>query len=1516
MKERKTKRFRIFRIFLRIVIVIIALFISLVLALNIPAVQTFIISRITSSIREKTGVEARIGSVKIAFPKTVAIKDVYFQDKNADTLVYLGSLHVNIDLLKLFNNKIIVNSLELENLVAHVYRNKGDSTFNYQFIIDAISSGTAQKSDTSKPKSSWVIMTKDINLKNIHASYNDEPSGLLARVDLGDFKASVKDFDLSKKKFVMNEIFLNNTSVQLTIAEPDRERNIPLTSVETVHMMKTSSSGPDTGGYFLDWNIHAGQLTIENTNFALDNASVPKIARGVDYSHLNVRKLNTVIRNASANPDGYSADIKDMSFTESSGFNLLKLSTDAKFTGNQMEVKNLLVETPASKISADASLTYSRLSDLTKDLGNCGVMLDLKNTVVNPGDLFLFVPALASGNYIITDVRISAKTKGKINDLDVENLEISLPVGTTLRSNGRFTGLPDVTGLGFDASIGLDSATLKDVYRFIDPTKLAALNLPETFNIKATVKGKTDSLSADVQFSSRYGNITTAGFYQNFGSTQPDTFNVVFTAENVLAGTILSDTILGEASFSGNASGSGISSGTLFSGRAMLEIQGMHYNSYFYKNIRLDGQFHGNEYSVAAGSADPNLDFKLSAYADLSGEKQKFRAQADISMLNLNALHFTQENISIKTSLKAELRYAGINNLEANLGLVNTRLTSGEKVIPVNELNVKAYTAADSLNVRIRSDLADGQVNGNIMPEDLLKILQSAYHKYFGLADTNQIQPGKHLAIGMVVHIPQIIMDQLMPELDSLKTCKLDGIYTSRNNEISFKANIPGAIYSNVHLDSLNIDIAGKNESLSMDLRCGKILYDKLQLEKLQVKELIDKGAIRSMISISDSSGKPRYFLANAIELKDKYLRINFLPEGLILSGIAFKVDKDYFLISNDTLNIEFSLENEQNKISINGKVDQLLGARNLDLDILLDINNLGSLEPYVFGALSGMSGKLDGKFSLRGNAEKPEIDGFLGFEETAFKVNSLNFLARINDQKIEFNNQGVHFKDFEIEDAQGAKLIVNGDILTNNLKDIEYDLKLVSRNFEPINSTAADNPLFFGKLSLDTDIKLKGIPESPKIEANVKINSATNLTYVMPGSELKMVSSEGVVHFLKSAETHDSLYILRQGNSIADSLMSRLTGMNLSMSLEIDPDTKFTVDIDPKSGDYLTIGGSAKLNISVNKAGKQSINGIYEVKSGIYQLSFYDLVKKTFTITPGSTISWSGKPMDADLNISAAYIVTTPSVGLVASETTTMTDSEKAMFQQRLPYEVRLNIRGQLAQPEISFNISLPEKYLTTNPLIAAKLAQLNTEEMANELNKQVFALLVTGTFIADNSGSSSGSSAANAASTAARNSVNGILADQMNKVSGKYIRQVDINFGLTTFDDGTGGSSDQRTELDMKVSKKLLKDRLTVEAQGSVNLEGNKGTSSTSTAHNSDEVAITYDLTKSGEYKLRAYYQTGYDLFDGDITYSGIAVIFEREYDSLKRQKKMDKENKKGNKQGTSTNDGMKSEGSNQDK
>jgi hypothetical protein len=1579
-------------------VAIAVLLFSLFCLINIPAVQTYLAGKIVSSIREKTGTLISLGTVKVSLPNTVHINDVNIQDQKADTLLYLHSLRAHIDLFKLLRNQVNITSLDLENLVTHINRKNQGGAFNFQFLIDAFTPAEPLKSDTTVKRGPPLsINLKDISLKDMHAVFSDGQSGIHAVADLGSFEASFKAFDPAKKICSIDNISFKNSSVKASLAKSTDKEEVQTAKTDSLTHQKSKPGRNAATDYFPGWNVSVDKFNMENASLRYDDNSFPKSPEGFDYRHLAVNNLKTGIRSISLSPDGISAKITGLNFTEGCGFNLKKFAVDLKLTNQLAELQDFQIETAASEISADAGVNYASVDKLLNDPWNCELRLDVRNISVDANELIMLVPALndnrIAGRFRNSKVSVTTKAEGKINDLNLQNLEVSLLKNSVLKAHGRLTGLPDLPKLGFDATVDLLSSGLTDLYKLTDPSVFAGLKLPESFKLTGTAAGKLNAFKADAQLITAYGNIDAKGFYENSGSAGRDSFYIGFTAKDILAGVIVGDSLLGKMTLSGNAGGKGITSGPL-SGSASIDVQEAQFNAYTYTDIKITGRIDKNLVSATAGSRDPNLSFDLTANADLNKPEQKFNAGLDLSMLNLRALNFTQKDIAISTRLAAELNYGGLDHSKANLSLTDTRLIGKETTAAVKNLNINAVSLPDSLYIRFNSDFADGTMGSNIKPENLVKTLQTAFQKYFDSNDTIRVMQGKQLDLLMDVHAPPDIISFFDPEFQSGIMGKFEGAYKSDNNDLSVKMHVPEAKYSNIRLDSLGMIMTGRNEKLSMDLRLANISYDKFFIENIRIKEQVEKRKILSEINIIDSLGTPKYMFANEILRGDSSFKVRFLPKGLILDGVPWSVDAANFLeknknelsaqkfvftndrqsigffadeesrklvftnfslrnlldivefqgnklqikgnlngeiavpssgnlkfinanlgitpisilnkdvgnlvikikTANDRMDIDTKFENEKNIIGLNGVADHLSGTPLLDMNVLINITDVHSLEQYTSGYVSELGGKINGEISLKGNANKPEIDGYLGFEGTAFKINSLNFLARIKQEKIQINSKGIHFDDFVIEDARAKTLTVNGDINTDNYKDFRYDLHFVSKDFQPINSTVEDNPLFYGKLSLDADVKIKGEMKTPKIEASLNINPATDLTYAMPGSELKLVSAEGVVQFLDAAQSPDSVIVAKKSESLSDSIIASLSGINYAVNLEIDPEAKFKVDIDPKSGDYLTIGGGAKLNITGDGAGNQSITGIYVVKNGVYQVSFYGLVKKSFTIAPGSTVTWSGSPKDAEVNITAGYVVRTSSVALVANETTGMSDAEKTIFNQRLPYEVKLNIRGFLSKPEISFNINLPDKYLVANPIIANKLALLNTEEMASELNKQVFALLVTGSFLTSSPMTTGGSSTTNIASTAARNSVNSILADQLNNVSNKYISGVDVNFGLTSYEDYTQSSGDVRTELAVQFSKKLFNDRLKIEAQGAYDLKtDNSKNKGSSNDYMNGEFAIIYSLTKNGEYKLKTYHQNTYDYFYGEIAYSGIALIFEKEFDTLKSQKKQKEDGKK---------------------
>src|SRR5690606_7907428 len=232
--------------------------------------------------------------------------------------------------------------------------------------------------------------------------------------------------------------------------------------------------------------------------------------------------------------------------------------------------------------------------------------------------------------------------------------------------------------------------------------------------------------------------------------------------------------------------------------------------------------------------------------------------------------------------------------------------------------------------------------------------------------------------------------------------------------------------------------------------------------------------------------------------------------------------------------------------------------------------------------------------------------------------------------------------------------------------------------------------------------------------------------------------------------------------------------GMDISLNIDVDPDAEFNVVIDPGTGDALFIKGTAQLNVGIDPGGNISMAGTYEVSEGSYELSF-NMLRRRFEFKEGSTITWNGEMMAADLNITAAYDIEAAPIDLLENQ---LGGRNSNYYKQKIPFEVNLILTGEMLKPGIGFDINLQEDNVAVSQdvtsLINTRLSQIREDE--SELNKQVFALIVLGRFVAENPFSSA--AGGGGVESMARNSVSELLSAQLNSLAGDLIAGVELNF------------------------------------------------------------------------------------------------------------------------------------------
>ena len=90
MQKEKIKKasLKITKILLWIIGSVIGLFLLLVIALQIPAVQNFAKDKAISFLQTKIDTKVSVGRIEIGLPKNIILEEVYFEDQQKDTLLY------------------------------------------------------------------------------------------------------------------------------------------------------------------------------------------------------------------------------------------------------------------------------------------------------------------------------------------------------------------------------------------------------------------------------------------------------------------------------------------------------------------------------------------------------------------------------------------------------------------------------------------------------------------------------------------------------------------------------------------------------------------------------------------------------------------------------------------------------------------------------------------------------------------------------------------------------------------------------------------------------------------------------------------------------------------------------------------------------------------------------------------------------------------------------------------------------------------------------------------------------------------------------------------------------------------------------------------------------------------------------------------------------------------------------------------------------------------------------------
>jgi hypothetical protein len=273
---------------------------------------------------------------------------------------------------------------------------------------------------------------------------------------------------------------------------------------------------------------------------------------------------------------------------------------------------------------------------------------------------------------------------------------------------------------------------------------------------------------------------------------------------------------------------------------------------------------------------------------------------------------------------------------------------------------------------------------------------------------------------------------------------------------------------------------------------------------------------------------------------------------------------------------------------------------------------------------------------------------------------------------------------------------------------------------------------------------------------------------------------------------------------------------------------------------------------------------GDYTITEGSYLFTLQNIINKRFVINSGSTIQWTGDPMDAQLNIDAVYKLKASLQPLLS--TTTLDNVTRAV-----PVECIINLTERLTAPTVTFDIKVPNADTEIQNAVANLLN--NQQSIAT----QFMYLLVSGSFYSDYATSS------NIGASASATTGFELLSNQLSN----WLSSDDYNI-ILRYRPRSELTSD---EIDFGFSKSLVNNRLLVELEGNY-LVDNRMAQSSNMSNFMGEAYVTWLIDRAGALKLRGFTQT-IDRFDENqgLQETGVGIYYKEDFDTwsdLKRRVK----------------------------
>lgn len=1450
------------------------------LALSIPKVENLVLHKATEVITRKIGTKVSADHITVGMFNRVKVRGFYVEDYDRDTLLYAGSVTAYLGPLSGISKNLTIISADVEDAVFNL-RDTKRGNMNIKEVIDSLSNPNKEKkggfnlkisslyvngldfrlSRRSSRKPEFGVDYSDMYLKGISTQIEDftlEDGAVGGQISTLSFEeqSGFKIEDMSGEFLVdRGVITLKDSSI--------------VTDDTTLNMPQLSITGNGWGSY-KDF-VRRVVIDVEVENSSTTSSTIGYFAPSLLRWDTSV---NDVWLSMHGTVSDFKAQVDSMTFEDGGmfcGSAQIKGLTDVKHTKFNIDVDTLDI----------SSIELSRLLKNIASLElpqNLQPYLDRTETLSIKGGFHGFISSFDANALVALGSGGSVKAECSIHPEEAER-RITATVDASSLAIDRIAALAEPLNATFELKANaLMGESIVDAEALGNVSSLLAAG--HTFNDMSFDLNYSDNnaivnfLSKDEAVKARLKALV------NIADSSRPVYNAVAEIDRLdlkAIGVNKRDSV--------SCIKAAVS--LLARGRSIDEMDG--------EIDVVDAVYDYNDKQITSDiirllvNRDDNVrTMKLvSDFAD--AELESHSSYKDILDYAVNLVaHYLPQLYDANTLNRIESREDKLQNSVAMLSLTTKNLSplldciaSGVEIAPESVVSVLMDPTSNRFIMRGHSECierypylasqivlnADNKGDSlvlNLKTDELwagaLRLSEFSLH---GGAKSNRLDIKSNFVDSLHSASGQIAAHAHLFRRDSARHISVDILpsYVGRADD-NWQITSEGLEIGSDRIDirSFVLANASDNQKLTIDGVASRSDRDSLRLS-LSNFSLAPFTRFTEQIGYG-IEGRTTGYVTVKSALKDTQIDASVGLDSILINGIPFAdmnlTSRWDFGRSRAKLSLTTAAENKE---VVRGyfspsqaKYYATISAPKL---------SMGLLDPLLVGVISDTKGDADVKLILEGERGKASLNGEIVVSDLSTTLDYTRCVYTAPTATIGVKNNLFTLKDAAIFDKDKNRGTLSMDLSLNHLSNITYDMNAHFNQMQVLNTTVRDNQMFYGDVFATGDISIKG--NKAGVSMDIVGTTAGDSKFYMPLTDNSNISSADFVTFVQPETRDTTAYLAKKKMKFENRSKKRASSsssMNINMTVNVLENAEAQLVIDPTVGDIIKGRGNGTLNLRINpSADLFEMNGLYTITEGSYLFTMQNIFNKKFIIdrNSGSTIQWTGDPLDAILKIAAVYKTKTSLQPLLEGYVDTSVSS------RAVPVNCIINLTDRLTKPTVDFNVEVPSADASMQAVIA------NVLSTPERRSQQFLYLLIAGSFLSENSADAASFGVSSAAMTGFE-----LLSNQLSN----WLSSENSNLILRYRPKTEQMMSD---EVDFGFSQGFMGNRLLVELEGNYLVDKSRVVNASSSF--TGEAYVTWLIDQAGTMRLRGFTHT-IDRFDENqgLQETGVGFYFKEDFENGK--------------------------------